>query len=58
MTILGQGTAYTITWPGAVKWPSGIAPTITTTLNKRDIFGFVSYDGGTTIYANIVAQNL
>jgi hypothetical protein len=58
ITILGQGTAYTVTWPAAVKWPSGIAPTITTTSSKRDIYAFVTYDGGTNIYASIVAQNL
>ena len=55
---LGQGTAYSITWPAAVKWPGGTAPTLTSTLNKRDIYQFVTYDGGTTIYAIIVGQNL
>jgi len=55
---LGQGTAYSITWPAAVKWPGGTAPTLTTTLNKRDIYQFITYDGGTTIFAIIVGQNL
>ena len=55
---LGQGTAYSITWPAAVKWPGGTAPTLTSTLNKRDIYQFVTYDGGTNIYAIIVGQNL
>ena len=55
---VGNGTAYSITWPAAVKWPGGTAPTITSTNTKRDIYQFVTYDGGTTIYAIIVGQNL
>ena len=58
VVVLGQGSAYSITWPTAVKWPGGTAPTLTTTLNKRDIYQFLTYDGGTTIYAIIVGQNL
>jgi hypothetical protein len=55
---VGNGTAYSITWPAAVKWPSGAGPNVTGTNTKRDIYQFVTYDGGTTIYAIIVAQNL
>jgi hypothetical protein len=55
---VGNATAYTITWPAAVKWPGGTAPTVTTTNTKRDIYQFVTYDGGTNIYAIIVGQNL
>jgi len=55
---VGNGTVYSITWPAAVKWPGGTAPTITTTNAKRDIYQFLTYDGGTTIYAIIVGQNL
>lgn len=40
--ILRQGGSgsYTITWPSAVKWASGAAPTLTTTVGAIDIFGF------------------
>jgi hypothetical protein len=55
---VGNGTAYSITWPAAIKWPGGTAPTITSTNAKRDIYQFVTYDGGTNIYAIIVGQNL
>jgi len=55
---VGNGTAYSIAWPAAVKWPSGAGPNVTGTNTKRDIYQFVTYDGGTTIYAIIVAQNL
>jgi len=55
---VGNGTAYSIAWPAAVKWPSGAGPNVTGTNTKRDIYQFVTYDGGTTIYAIIVGQNL
>lgn len=32
----------TVTWPAAVKWPSGTAPTLTSTASKADIFGFTA----------------
>jgi len=33
-----------VTWPGNVRWSSGVAPTLTTTANKTDYVEFV-YDG-------------
>lgn len=39
-------TSGTITWPAAVKWPGGTAPTLTT--GKTHLFMFVTDDGGTT----------
>lgn len=42
------GTAYTQTWPAAVKWPGGSAPTLTQGETKVDILVFVTDDGGTT----------
>lgn len=43
------GTAYTITWPGAVRWPGGSAPALSG-INKTDMFSFWTDDGGTTWY--------
>lgn len=43
-----DGTPRTITWPASVKWPSGTAPTMTSTNTKIDIITFVSYDAGTS----------
>lgn len=45
----------TVTWPAAVKWPGGTAPTITSTASKMDIFSFFS--DGTNWYGVTVAQN-
>lgn len=38
----------TVTWPAAVHWSGGTAPTLTTTANKVDIFTF--YYNGTTYF--------
>jgi hypothetical protein len=52
-----NGTSYTITWPAAVKWPGGTAPTITTTASRSDVFVFYTNNAGTTWYAMTAAQN-
>ena len=52
-----NGTSYTITWPAAVKWPGGTAPTITTTASRSDMFVFYTNNAGTTWYAMTAAQN-
>ena len=38
------GTARNITWPAACKWPAGVTPTITVTLDSRDLITLF-YDG-------------
>ena len=43
--INGDGSA--ITWPSSVKWPSGVAPTATA---SKEVYAFVTTDGGTTYY--------
>jgi hypothetical protein len=40
----------TVTWFSTIKWPGGLVPTLTTTLNKTDVFAFIctssgNYDG-------------
>jgi hypothetical protein len=52
------GTAYTITWPASVKWPSGTAPTLTSTNLKSDIIILTTVDGGTVWFSMIGGQNL
>lgn len=36
------------TWPAAVEWSDGLAPTLSTAANALDVFTFVTVDGGTT----------
>lgn len=45
---LTNGGAYTQTWPGAVDWPAGAAPTLTA--SGKDILVFVTRDAGTTYH--------
>lgn len=40
----------TVTWPSSVKWPSGVAPTLTTTANKIDLINL--YYDGTSYYGS------
>jgi hypothetical protein len=53
-----DGTARTVTWPTSIKWSSGVAPTLTSTATKVDVFNFFSRDGGTTVYGFTSGQNL
>jgi len=52
-----NGTSYAITWPAAVKWPAGVAPTITTTSGRSDLFVFYTNNAGTTWYAMTSGQD-
>jgi hypothetical protein len=53
-----DGTARTVAWPASFYWPSGTAPTITSTNGKDDVFVFFTYDGGISWQAFISGQNL
>lgn len=55
--IQGGAGSFTVTWFNTIKWPHGVAPTLTTTAGKIDVFGFVctssgNYDGF------VIGQNL
>jgi hypothetical protein len=50
---LNNGGAYTQTWPSAVDWPAGTAPTLTA--SGKDLLVFVTRDGG-TIYHGMAAS--
>lgn len=57
LRIVQDSTARTITWPAAVKWAGGTAPTLSTGSGDVDILVFISFDGGTTIYGSIFGQD-
>ena len=46
---------YALTWPSSVKWPSGTAPTATAT---KELYTFVTTDGGTTYYGKLAGSNI
>ncbi len=53
-----DGTARAVTWPASIKWPGGIAPTLTSVNGKKDFFSFYTQDAGSTYQAFIAGQNL
>jgi hypothetical protein len=48
----GTGSRTITTWNGVFKWPAAIAPTLTTTANRRDIISFVC--DGTNLYGSFL----
>jgi len=52
-----DGTARSVTWGASVLWPGNTAPTLTSTNGKRDIFSFVTLNGGTNWYGFTGGQN-
>lgn len=52
-----DGTLRTISWPGTVKWPGNVAPTMTSTNGKIDVITFISYDAGTSWLGFVGGQN-
>jgi len=56
MLLKQDGTgSRTVTWPSSVKWPSGTAPTITSTASKLDKYIFTS--DGTNWYGSDAGKN-
>jgi len=57
LSFTADGTARTIAWPAAVRWPGGTAPTMTSTNNKVDTIVLYTYDGGTNWFGFVSGQN-
>lgn len=51
-------TSVSITWPLSFDWPAGVSPTLTNLSGKRDVFSFVTEDGGVNWYAFNGGQNI
>ncbi len=52
------GSGHTVTWPSSVDWPAATAPTLTADANAKDIFVFITRDGGTNWYGFTAGQAL
>ena len=52
----GSGSK-TVTWFSTIKWAGGSAPTLTTTANKADSFGFLC-TGTDAYYGFVIGQNI
>ena len=53
-----DGNPRVVSWGASILWPGGIAPTLTSTNGKKDVFGFVSLNSGTNWYGFIGGQNI
>jgi hypothetical protein len=53
----GTGSRLVSTWFSTIKWAGGSAPTLTTTADKADVFGFI-VTGTDTYDGFIVGQNI
>jgi hypothetical protein len=51
--VVGDGSA--ITWPSSVKWHLGTVPTATA---SKEVYTFITTDGGTTYYGKKAGENL
>ena len=52
----GTGTRLA-TWFSTIKWPGSLAPTLTATINKTDVFGFIC-TGSNTYDGYVIGYNL
>lgn len=50
-----NGGVGTQTWPAAVDWPNGTAPTLSST--GTDLLAFYTRNGGTTWHGRLISQN-
>ena len=55
--IITNGGGHTTTWHSSVKWPSGVAPSLTTSGSNPDIITFLTTDAGTTVYGFVGGLN-
>jgi hypothetical protein len=56
LKIVQDTTARTFSWPNAISWAGGTAPTLSTGSGNVDIFTFYTTDGGTNWYGFIGGQ--
>ena len=54
---IAANAAGSLTWPTEVKYPSGTAPT-SPSLGKKDIFNFMTVDGGTSYLGKKAVEGL
>ncbi len=57
LILTADGTARAVTWGAAVKWPGGVAPTLTSDNGKKDIIVMTTVNAGTAWFAILAGQN-
>jgi len=57
MYTTGSSGGVSITWPAAVKWPGGTKPQTPRGGSVKQLYQFITYDGGTNVYGFEAGQN-
>ena len=57
LILTADGTPRGITWGNSIKWSGAVSPTLTSTNGKKDVFTFVSINGGSEWLGFIAGQN-
>jgi hypothetical protein len=57
LVFTADGTARSVTWGASVLWSGGTPPTLTSTNGKKDIFSFMTLNGGTNWHGFTGGQN-
>jgi len=57
LILTADGTARAVTWANSISWQGLSVPILTSTNNKRDIFTFLTINGGTNWYGFTAGQN-
>lgn len=47
---------WSLAWPASVMWSGGVAPSVSTTPNTKDIYALMTTDAGTTWYGFVSGQ--
>jgi alpha-tubulin suppressor-like RCC1 family protein len=50
VSFIRPGANYTLTWPSAINWDGGSAPTLNTTSGENEVFTLLTRDEGVTWY--------
>jgi hypothetical protein len=58
LKVVQGASAYTITWPAAVKWEDGLDPVLTGSAGAVDIFILYTHDGGSNWYGFTAGQSM
>lgn len=58
LKVVQGASAYTITWPAAVKWEDGLDPVLTGSSGAVDIFILYTHDGGSNWYGFTAGQSM
>ena len=57
MVIQSANGGNTVTWSNTIYWAGGSLPPATTNANARDLWTFITYDGGSTYWGTLTIKD-